>query len=81
MSCTPEFTIWRAWAAANGTRFVNLFPLFTDGLSPEKALATYFIPYDVHWNAAGHGLVAKALLDALDSPSLDWEKPFSAVRK
>lgn len=72
---------WRAWAAANGTRFVNLFPLFTDGLSPEKALATYFIPYDVHWNAAGHGLVAKALLDALDSPSLDWEKPFSAVRK
>ena len=55
---------WRDWAAAHGVRFIDLFPEFVDPALGPRAIAEYYIPYDVHWNAAGHRRVADALLRA-----------------
>jgi hypothetical protein len=53
---------WRAWSAAEGVDFLNLFPLFMSPRSPQE-LATLFIPGDAHWSRAGHELVAHAFVE------------------
>lgn len=58
-----QVAFWRAWAEKLGVGFVNLFPAFIDGRDPEKVILEDFIPYDVHFNAAGHARVAKAFLE------------------
>lgn len=55
---------WSAWSAAHGARFVNLFPAFMEK-DTRVAYHQLFIPGDVHWNPAGHRLVAQHLLVAL----------------
>lgn len=55
---------WREWAAGRSVDFLNLFPLFIDALDPKAVIERYFIPYDTHWNRAGHRRVADAFLDA-----------------
>ena len=57
-----QVTFWRAWAEQRRVPFINLFPFFIDGGNPEAAIREYFIASDFHWNAAGHRLVAEALL-------------------
>jgi hypothetical protein len=55
---------WREFCAEMGTgvAFVDLFPLFGKAAGkPRGVYNRYFIPGDVHWNAAGHELVAEAL--------------------
>jgi len=54
---------WRKWAEANGVGFFNLFPAFIDGPDPEDTLRKYYIKGDVHWNEAGHKLVAEKFVD------------------
>lgn len=58
---------WRDWAGANGVPFISLFPAFTQG-KPRDVLERYFIPYDFHWNAEGHKLVAKTFLEKFSPP-------------
>jgi hypothetical protein len=57
----PQVRAWTAWADTARVPLVNLFPRFLSG-EPEATIRRYFIRGDVHWNAAGHRLVADALL-------------------
>lgn len=63
-----QVTFWRAWAKEQGAGFVNLFPVFINDKDPVATITDYFIPYDVHFNAAGHALVAKAFLEQYRLP-------------
>lgn len=58
-----QVSFWRSWADSRGVPFLNLFPAFIDGSDPLETYASYFIPCDVHWNAAGHEYVAQKFLD------------------
>jgi len=57
---------WRAFAAEQDVRFIDLFPSFLEraGAQPADVYARYFIPRDTHWNGAGHELVASAVVAA-----------------
>ncbi|HIJ93071.1 MAG TPA: hypothetical protein HPP84_06745 [Rhodospirillaceae bacterium] len=57
-----QVVAWRDWAKKNNVGFVDLFPAFLDAGSPADVLSRFFIPFDIHWNAAGHGFVARRLL-------------------
>jgi len=62
----PQVTHWRAFAAERGLRFVDLFPDFIRAdRDPRETVARHFIAGDVHWNAAGHALVAGRILSLL----------------
>ena len=56
-----QVTIWKPWAEKNGVDFINVFPDFING--DESASTKYFLDGDVHWNEAGHELVAKRLIN------------------
>lgn len=56
---------WRAFAKANGIGFIDLFPKFIDGTPYEEVEKKFFLVGDVHWNAAGHRVVADAVLAGL----------------
>lgn len=53
---------WRQWAQSRGVPLIDLFPLFLDAGDAKGVIERYVIPRDFHWNAAGHALVADALL-------------------
>jgi hypothetical protein len=54
---------WEDWTKENGIQFINLFPVFIPSPYNEhnvrKTLDTYFLHGDLHWNEAGHRLVAE----------------------
>jgi hypothetical protein len=58
-----QVALWREWAQARGADFIDLFPRFLAGSAPEQVLARDFIPGDVHWNEAGHRVVADAVIE------------------
>jgi hypothetical protein len=62
-----QVRFWREFAAEAGVGFVDLFPRFVgkEAGRPRAVYKRYFIEGDVHWNAAGHELVAEALLERL----------------
>jgi hypothetical protein len=60
-----QVSFWRDWAARNGVRFIDLFPVFMDAGEPREVLVANFIPGDAHLNANGHRLVAEAVLERL----------------
>lgn len=55
--------LWETFAANNGLGFVDLFEAFLPpgDYDPEELCRRYYIDGDVHWNEAGHRLVADAL--------------------
>ena len=57
-------TFWRTWSSRRGIPFFDLFPAFIGGRDPEKTIRDYHVPYDSHWNTAGHRRVAGAVLEA-----------------
>ncbi len=59
---------WQAWASANRIPFIDFFPLFTKG-EPYATLGSYFLPNDVHWNKAGHAMVAKEFMRQFKMPN------------
>lgn len=67
LDCRQVF-LWETFCEERGLGFLNLFPAFAprEGETSEDVYAAYFIENDVHWNAAGHELVARAILDHLD---------------
>lgn len=54
---------WSTWAKQRKVDLVNLFPDFIGSLPPKETLKRYFIPGDIHWNKAGHALVATRLVE------------------
>ena len=58
---------WRDWAKAQEVSFIDLFPAFT-GDDPRAVMKRYFIPFDMHWNALGHKLVAESFLKQFTPP-------------
>ena len=56
-----QVTAWRSFAERQGARFVDLFPKFIDQRPYAAVCSKYFLKGDVHWNEAGHRLVADTL--------------------
>ncbi len=68
-----QVTFWRAWAEGREVSFLNLFPAFVTDETPENVIRRNFIECDVHWNAAGHKLVADSFLRQFpDAASLQY---------
>jgi len=61
-----QVEIWNTWSSSRGVPLLNLFPRFATP-HPAETVRRYFIPGDVHWNQAGHQLVATAILSWIDS--------------
>jgi len=57
-----QVQFWRAWTAANGADFIDLFGDFFAGGDPAASIRNYYIEGDIHFNAAGHQMVAEAML-------------------
>jgi tetratricopeptide (TPR) repeat protein len=52
---------WRNFAREKNIGFINLYPVFIHEIPPGEVIAAYFIPFDNHWTAEGHALVADKL--------------------
>ena len=59
---TPAKRNWQNWCEANGVPYLSLFEIFWNAGSPKEVVARYYIPGDMHWNEAGHALVARELI-------------------
>lgn len=60
-----QVSYWEAWCRERKVRFINYFPYFVKGNTPQERLnmiERYYIPGDCHWNEAGHRLVAETFL-------------------
>lgn len=63
-----QVTFWQAWTTDRNVQFINLFPAFisdeqNESYTHRKAtIQKYYIPGEVHWNEAGHRLVAESFL-------------------
>jgi hypothetical protein len=60
-----QATFWREWAAGRHAGFLDYFPLFVGAGDPAETVRREFIPGDIHWNAAGHGVIAGPLIEHL----------------
>lgn len=60
-----QVTLWKSWASDHDVEFINLFPAFMTDEKAEDIIRRYYILGDVHWNKAGHELVAKNTLKYL----------------
>jgi len=59
-----QVRVWRDWAARHSVQFIDLFPDFIPADQDLKqAIPKYYIPGDIHWNEAGHRLVASRFLE------------------
>ncbi|MGE3309315.1 MAG: SGNH/GDSL hydrolase family protein [Limisphaerales bacterium] len=56
--------LWSEWARSRKVPALDLYPAF-QALDHESAVRRYFVPGDVHWNAAGNALVAETFLEAV----------------
>ncbi len=54
--------VWREWAAEKRVGFVDCFPDFLAAGPARDVVKRFFIPGDIHWNDAGHRLVADRFL-------------------
>jgi len=61
-----QVKIWQEWASKNNVTFINLFPDYiAPNKNPMEILKKYFLPWDIHWNQAGHKLVATRFLQVI----------------
>lgn len=58
-----QVRFWQKFCEDNNVTFINLFPEFINALEPDVVYTKYFIPGDVHWNPAGHVLVANKVFE------------------
>ncbi len=70
-----QAAFWRAWAAAKGAAFLDYFPLFVGVGDPSETVRRNFIPGDIHWNAAGHRVIAGPLVEHLRTLAARRAKP------
>ena len=67
---SKQVVFWSRWAKDNGVGFIDYFPRFIDGAPPREVLDRYFIPGDVHWNEAGHRIIAEGFLEYYESHAI-----------
>ncbi len=60
---------WQGWADAHGVPLIDFVPVFITDEPPRETIRRYFIAGDVHWNEAGHRLVAERLLPHFLAPA------------
>ena len=73
-----QAAFWRAWAAEKGAGFLDYFPLFVGVADPRETVRRDFIPGDIHWNAAGHRVIAGPLVEHLRALAARRVKPEAA---
>lgn len=59
---------WRNFSKVKGVTFIDLFPVFIDEKrysGPDEVYTSFFIQGDIHWNSAGHDVVASSIVPAL----------------
>lgn len=59
---------WREFSSRHNIAFLDLFPQFIDEnrySGPEEVYSNFFIRGDIHWNTAGHDLVANSIMQFL----------------
>jgi hypothetical protein len=60
-----QAAVWKAWASEKRAGFIDYFPLFVGVGDPRETVRRDFIPGDIHWNAAGHRIIAGVLIQHL----------------
>lgn len=61
-----QVTFWKEFCEKNEVRFINLFPEFIKpGRNADVIVKQYYIEGDMHWNQAGHRLVADGVFKYL----------------
>jgi hypothetical protein len=60
---SKQAAFWRAWAADKNAGFLDYFPLFVGVGDSRETVRRDFIPGDIHWNAAGHRVIAGPLVE------------------
>ena len=60
-----QASFWRAWAAGRHAGFLDYFPLFVGVGDAAETVRREFIAGDIHWNAAGHRVIAGPLVEHL----------------
>jgi hypothetical protein len=67
---SKQLRIWREFSERNNIGFINYYPDFFDAqfpnitrskVPPQLIVNSFFIPGDIHWNEAGHRLIADKL--------------------
>ena len=57
-----QVTFWENWAKSHFVPFFNFFPVFISSKAdPMEVISKNFIEGDVHWNEAGHEVIAQKL--------------------
>ncbi len=64
---SKQVAFWEEWTDRHEVQFINLFPAFIHDRAPRAVIEEFYIKGDIHWNEAGHSLVAEELLKQLDS--------------
>jgi hypothetical protein len=72
---SKQVSFWRAWAAGKHAGFLDYFPLFVGVGEAKETVRREFIPGDIHWNAAGHRVIAGPLVEHLRSLAARRAKP------
>lgn len=62
---SKQAAYWGAWAAARHVGFIDYFPRFVGVGDAKETIRRDFIPGDIHWNEAGHRVVAGVLIEHL----------------
>jgi len=74
-----QVRFWRDFSANNKVPFLDLFPEFIDEkrfTGPDEVYSRFFIQGDIHWNSAGHNMVANKILQFLEgNKSASFEGP------
>jgi hypothetical protein len=58
-----QVSFWKQWAAEKGAGFIDLFPRFVDPGHGREVLERDYVRGDIHWNEAGHQVVASDFLE------------------
>ncbi len=61
-----QVQFWKKFCNNHGIEFINLFPLFFQEYPDKNIIQNYFIKGDVHFNKAGHKLVADEIIKCLN---------------
>ena len=75
---SKQAAFWRAWAAGKHVGFLDYFPLFVGVGEAKQTVRRDFIPGDIHWNAAGHRVIAEPLVEHLRGLAARRAKPPAA---
>jgi hypothetical protein len=76
-----QVRFWQDLCEREHLLFVNYFPVFMANRQASETIREYFIPGDIHWNPAGHSLVADTWMKTSASASLTGRcaaRPISA---